>query len=941
MSYYKANLSPNPIDILLTKLSEAEAKDSSDPSHPLPDLPTLDHFLAEEDVLRECRSENEKLIEYICRPETIRQLVDRCFDVPIIPTESSEVNGTQPNEDSPPEPDEVQPFEGDPPPDGKEKRMKFAYVASELLTSDNKLISDAVVEDEIAMKKVFGFLQDSEAGKLNSIVAVQFSKIVINLLKMKNSKVLELMDNRGYNFVINVLKHMDSLPIAELVVRILDNPEPEPPYGPPIGAKPPTDEALELLNRCNLLEGLAGCFVKASCGDISDPALGLQPQEMKDTTEISETDNPETQEEDAQRKRLREETMANVSMTILGLTERLLQFPVLGVSIPESLSPYRSPAVIVRLLDAGLYANCSGKSRKTLEGGETSDENVERVEAFSKGNTSALVHSLGLAADLLTTGVNVIRDDDDDLPHTGFDRNPGMSERGGMGFGKSSYSGRGIAPSIGATDSMGGRTNENGDAIEKPAPLPELLGKKAGDPIVESHLLEAELAIRFARLSEMFEDGDIAGELGRAKPLGSLRLKLAEFFVACMKKGSQETVDQINDLKVPKKLLELFTNYPWSSMLHGVVTKSIVQSLEDVEVGRPARQAWLKAGLVSWLMDSWARNIEAESRERGSSAGYMGHLIRIGTALKGYIEENRLDPNADLPEESEIESFDVFGEEALAPAHSLEATPLCDDRADSDEGEEARDVLDMGGISLVEGLSPDEKGSMHLKYASFGADNVVDDDEEIKTVDVDDLAHFGSEEIHIAQPVDHDIPREMREEQSKIKLLDDKNPQQRQEKGTDVADYSMINPVDYSNEVDPNDELKGVIDTVDSSSDEEGSYVAFVDDQRDSENVTSVTEKLDRVKIDDDDATASSIAGAVTEIEEIEEPGAIGSGAPLLPSLASNVVTISDDDTNSSDEEYEVWEDASNPISTSESATAAGPTSSKRVAKAEPSRKVG
>lgn len=67
--------------------------------------------------------------------------------------------------------------------------------------------------------------------------------------------------------------------------------------------------------------------------------------------EMMEIDRAEA---DAGRRKLREETMANVCSTIYGLTERMLQLPDLGCEIPEKLSVFATPIVIPRLIDAGI-----------------------------------------------------------------------------------------------------------------------------------------------------------------------------------------------------------------------------------------------------------------------------------------------------------------------------------------------------------------------------------------------------------------------------------------------------------------------------------------------------------------------------------------------------------------------------------------------------------
>ncbi|KAI0561216.1 SIT4 phosphatase-associated protein [Gracilaria domingensis] len=680
--------------------------------------------------------------------------------------------------------------------------------------------------------------------------------------------------------------------------------------------------------------GLAQCFVRASAEAV-DPQSQQQSQQSQARTSqhgnsanSMSSSSPDSLELRAKQRRMREETMANVTTTIVGVTERLLQLPELGVRIPDKLSPYGNPEVVSRILDAGLYAyshgmvDANGVPRAVGE----PITNEQRVEAFSARNNSALLHSLGLVADLMTLDANVYRDDDGDIGPTDFGQGAGIRPVS-IGVGKPMGAHKGPGPSIiAAYAAAKAEANERHQA-SKPKPLPELADKKAGDPIVETTALQRELALRFPRLSEMFgpEDDGEAIPSDHVLPLGSLRLKVAEFFVACMKNSSQDTVDQIMGLGVPKKLLKLFSKYQWSSMLHGVITKSIVNSLDAIELGRSSRKAWFEAGVIPWLIESWSLNAKAEEEEknsrRRSRAGYMGHLIRIGTALRFFIEVQKdegHESSAEMPEQSQLDAFSVFATEALSPAQELEITPLCDDQEDEAE---ATDLLEMGGIGFSDHFG-DGSGTMHISLMQNPprpGDDIVDEEEEIKPVDVDDLEQFAAddEDARHAKPVDHDIPLAMRarfakEEEEEVEVVkpitdpivaeDSSKPRAvSRESSRDRSQKAYMSKLHEPRDV----ELEQVIDTVDSSSDEEGSYEAFVDTQI--KSLSETTEKFSKLKVVDNEPGSASLDGAVTEIEEETLP--LGTDSNLMQ-LASNVISVVDDAADSSDdEEYVEWND--------------------------------
>lgn len=842
--------------------------------------------------MRECRTENPTLCNYISHPQILPLVVDKAFVSPCnLPSD----------------------------PHLRDTLLNQAYVASELLASDSKLILDALLAHPVSLRLIFQSIESQSP--LDPVVSLHFSKLLVSLLKTRHLPAIRVMAQRGPNFIQGVLTHLHIAPIADLLVRILDGPDPD--TATSYHEKPvrtPPNDAMQLLADANILDGLAKAFVDAA---------DQPPEDVKQ------------EQQGINLRRQAEETMANVTNVVLGITNRVLQMPDMGCLIPDPLCIYMVPTVISRILDAGLYAMADGK-KDCIPVIDNHTSHMQRVEAFTLRSHSALMHALGLAADLMTTEANIIRDEDEDNP---VGMNSGSSHGvGRVGTGQPVYAGTGIGPAPPAPETSGeadGAEDASQPAEEQPPQevlrmIEEHAKKKAGDPIVETTKLEAELAIRFPRLSAMLgSDEELEAVGDKSQPLGSLRLKLAEFFVACMKGASQQTVNQIIKLGVPKKLLALFSKYQWNSMLHGVVTRSIVFALEGEDAGLASRTAWFGAGLIPWLIESWSRNTRAEGTSGGSRAGYMGHLIRIGTALKGYIDETGDSLWADKPQESEIEAFATFSEETLAPAHHREATPLCGEQigggGSDGEGEEATDVLDMGSI-FVENLSAAPHAPQVQLYGAQPAEIDLEDEGEIRPVEVDDLAHFGGDddEGRDAKPlpdiavvsnsrkdIDHDIPSKLREQLSKaedssaIKEIAEITPIQdvppaplpkhALQNAPNIHSGSTENSKDAH--VANIEDSPAIIDNVDSSSEDEGSYVEFVDERAGLETA-KVVSGIGSLNLEGKD-TGSSLDGVITEIEE---PGPLTPGANALQSLAANVVAASDDN-GSSDGEYEVWQD--------------------------------
>lgn len=1114
------------------------------------------------DVLRECRSDNTRLIDYLSRPEIVMDLVRTTFDLPpLVGPARPDATGSQKSATSTETPQPVSHREQQ-----KEHHLKHAHVASEILTSDNQRLSEAIVCDDKVMDKVFSYLELAEPGQLHSVVAAYFSRLMLSLLKTRNAHTTAQMAKRDHFFIATLLKHIDCPHIADLVVHILDSPESEVSYHAPPTNKRPTQEALDLLAKADIFGGLADCYFRASTDVIEaslasspmfsgeqnntnkiskaelasppDPRLGkhaleanvserptqkprstpdgknsmgsnLSPTEgpasissstggscptedstiasrghgddsstegnavvtdsassnecsqVKDNTKSNESETSDNaadeiqsshgrlshaeEERLARRRRLREETMANITSTMFGLTERMLQLPELGIPIPDRLSVFSTPGVVSRLIDAGIYAKCSGSFSCNNEAlasacghlrpsGNYSDaeqSNEHRVEAFSTGCNSALMHALGLVASLLTSEANVFHVDDDSHEMDTVSSGTSGVGAGRIGSGRGSiYSGKGISESLigvsGSKDEKAGSGDNGTIQVDATMAAKLLAGKKEGDKIVDTSKLERELCVRFHRLANMLQDYSTEQKSSKSmsaststsgmRPLGSLRLKLAEFFVACIKYGNEETVHRIMALGVPRMLLELFEKYSWSSMLHSVITSAVISCLSGGDLRKSGRHAWLKAGLIEWLIEVWSRSGTNDgTTPRWGRCGYMGHLISIGKAIREFL--STYDISEGVASADEVQRFREFVDSELTPAYDREATPLCAEGcgngADPDDAEEATDVLDMGGIQFVEGLGSGSDADIHMmKYAVMNADADIEDegeiepvvtafDEDIKTVDVDDLGHFGGDDdddeelTSISKTSESGPVQSNRQEGSNVgkghpqvnqrgdvntpgyrsgevgdmnKSVAKDNVDSDRKRGSGRSGQEsgssegvvrgsgpgVVLPQSSGGSVDTKPNLKNVdsgsnsavnvcnqdiadavVDTVDSSSDEEGSYEAFVDVRKDdglncernsskkanSHESNMLASQVQRLKVNDE-VGASSLAGAVTEIDEDGDSGAAASsvneGDENLGRLAANMMryagTQGDDDENSSDDEYESWEDASREL---------------------------
>ncbi|XP_068595839.1 serine/threonine-protein phosphatase 6 regulatory subunit 2 [Brachionichthys hirsutus] len=155
---------------------------------------TLTELMDEEDVLQECKSQNRRLLLFLCQ--------DRCMEelVRMITTE---------------------------PPTGVEeiKRFKYPNIACELLTCDVGLINDKLGSEEPLLETLYTFLQ--QQSPLNPLLASFFSKTIGNLITRKTEQVLGFL-RRKEGFLSLVLKHIDTSAMMDVLLRLISCVEPTP-----------------------------------------------------------------------------------------------------------------------------------------------------------------------------------------------------------------------------------------------------------------------------------------------------------------------------------------------------------------------------------------------------------------------------------------------------------------------------------------------------------------------------------------------------------------------------------------------------------------------------------------------------------------------------------------------------------------------------------------
>ncbi|XP_034499534.1 serine/threonine-protein phosphatase 6 regulatory subunit 2 isoform X3 [Ailuropoda melanoleuca] len=153
---------------------------------------TLRELMDEDDILQECKAQNQKLLGFLCRQQCMEELVSLI---------------TQ-----------------DPPLDMEEKvRFKYPNTACELLTCDVPQINDRLGGDETLLNLLYDFLDHEPP--LNPLLASFFSKTIGNLIARKTEQVIQFLKKKD-GFLSLVLKHIGTSALMDLLLRLVSCVEP-------------------------------------------------------------------------------------------------------------------------------------------------------------------------------------------------------------------------------------------------------------------------------------------------------------------------------------------------------------------------------------------------------------------------------------------------------------------------------------------------------------------------------------------------------------------------------------------------------------------------------------------------------------------------------------------------------------------------------------------
>lgn len=209
---------------------------------------TLEDLLEEPEVIQELKQHNTKLIEYLREDHVLKRLMDYVTAPSLVndDEENDDTNEKEPTKEPPKGPsndasvestaneqtdeedkEDREEKESDPlkdvlGPEDLERvektRIKHAYVACEILSSETYSILESIMESPSYLRDFWGFLR--RPPPLDSLQASYFTKVNETLLDKKTEEMLDFLKSLD-GIVPALLQHVDNPMVMDLLLKII------------------------------------------------------------------------------------------------------------------------------------------------------------------------------------------------------------------------------------------------------------------------------------------------------------------------------------------------------------------------------------------------------------------------------------------------------------------------------------------------------------------------------------------------------------------------------------------------------------------------------------------------------------------------------------------------------------------------------------------------
>jgi len=190
----------------------------------------LEDLLNESDLIQELKQHNAKLVEYLRDQQVLEKLLEYVIAPRLVPVTADDEEGeaevaeggkgqeiglpSRPRASS----EATDPGEDNDPEAVEKKRNRYAFVAAEILSSDNWSIYEALMESRSLLRNFWQFLK--RPVPLDNLQASYFTKVNESLFDKKTDDMMQFLRSLD-GAIPDILKHVDCPNIMDLLLRIV------------------------------------------------------------------------------------------------------------------------------------------------------------------------------------------------------------------------------------------------------------------------------------------------------------------------------------------------------------------------------------------------------------------------------------------------------------------------------------------------------------------------------------------------------------------------------------------------------------------------------------------------------------------------------------------------------------------------------------------------
>ncbi|KAI8393932.1 SIT4 phosphatase-associated protein-domain-containing protein [Radiomyces spectabilis] len=631
---------------------------------------TLEEVLDEEDFLQEAKCHNQKLLDFLCKPENLATILNYITHPPVI----------EDHEDS----DETD-----------EKMLKYPFLCSELIACENAQIVDAImIEHRELLDQLWSFLDQPAPPKrryddpdvpegeqtLDSIHASYFCKVISVLLTKQTSEMLTFIKSDPENLQ-KILNHLKTSAILDLLLTLVRLEEVDEGKG-----------IVKWLSDQGLLENLV---------DRLDPYLdseehAVAQQCICEIIRLSQTSVPET-------------TSIGLNDLIMDLKSKktmtkLADF-MLDPKAPNATSSFINGVTII--IDLIRHNNSDSDNDPTVNG------------TYNYGSSPMMREAAVSLADMLEVLGGRIGEITKLLIYPKSVRGPmrtSIGERMPLGFERLKTCE--LFAEILHCSNMANVNNAPSDELEHdvdqqfspdlPADSVSTLNDSQTKPSDSAPSLTVDTTANAQQASSSEQD-----KSGGPLSIGDYVKK------------------QFVDSRVMPMCIDLFFDFPWNNFLHYVIYDMMHQIFNgrmDKEYNRQLAISILKDGkLTTKIVEAQKKNDESCSKPNGIRLGYMGHLTFIADEIvklfEGYPE---LIVN-EIKDVVDLESWNHYCNHELQETRERDQLPLAGGRPNDETDITASEEEDDDDEGMAEASVSTHQYSQFINHR---AETAFDDDDD-------------------------------------------------------------------------------------------------------------------------------------------------------------------------------------------------------------------